>query len=264
MGKQSKSKTKRIKAEAPKSGKTHSTESVARVGIKEQALSFRQQFEADIVQFQKASKSDLASVFGYWLRYPLFLEFIGFDSDWGTYPETVGAYHALNHVHTLATDILMKEAAKHGLDPHALYECSRVTKEIYRNDPDLCIRRPGAINDMWPSSMGKARYALPVGQQQALREGEAVFIRLAVKLSLAEEESVGAVAKAVADVLPKLPSLNDTISIAVVLREYVVSRHTVYRYIKDNKIHDYRPKDAPKNSPYLLSRAEIERHFRRN
>ena len=57
---------------------------------------------------------------------------------------------------------------------------------------------------------------------------------------------------------------NDTISIAVVLREYVVSRHTVYRYIKDNKIHDYRPKDAPKNSPYLLSRAEIERHFRRN
>ena len=56
---------------------------------------------------------------------------------------------------------------------------------------------------------------------------------------------------------------NDTVPTTVVLRDYAVSRHTLYRYSQDNKIHDYRPKNAPKNSPYLLSRAEIERHFRR-
>ena len=74
----------------------------------------------------------------------------------------------------------MKEAARRGMDPHALYECGRVVQEIYRADPDLCVRRAGAIHGGWPEALGAARYSLPTGQQEALRAGEAVFIRLAV------------------------------------------------------------------------------------
>ena len=206
MGKQRKSTAKSTKVDALKSGKGPPANSVTRALMKEQAVSARQGFDADVVRFQ-GSNPDLAAVFGYWLGYPLFLEQIGFGADWSAHKETVTAYYALNHVHTMATDILMKKADKYGMDPHAIYECGRVTQEIYRNDPDLCIRRPGAISDIWPNSMGKARYTLPAGQQQALHEGEAVFIRLAHKLAIADEETTDAVAKTVASVLPTLPEI---------------------------------------------------------
>jgi len=52
--------------------------------------------------------------------------------------------------------------------------------------------------------MGVARYDLPAGQQDAVRAGEAAFVRLAVKRGVAKSEDTVAVADAVAeaDVLP--------------------------------------------------------------
>ena len=222
---------------------------------------FRQEvFEANIERWKtgRHTKDDLVAAFGFWVGYPMFLEVIGYD--WQDNSIRREAYYALNHAHIQATQLLMKEAEKHGLDPFALNECARVVQEIYGHQPGKYYT--GRYNT-WPGCMGQARYKLPPSQQQALREGEAVFIRLAVKLSIADEASTRAVARTVAQTLPKLPIPNDTISIAVVLRDYVVSRHTVYRYIKDKKIRDCRPPNAPQNAPYVLSRAEIDKYFGR-
>ena len=222
---------------------------------------FRQEvFEANIERWKAGNytKDDFAAAFGFWIGYPMFLEMIGYD--WHGNPARMASYYALNHAHIQATHILMKEAERHGLDPFPLNECARVVQEIYGHEP---WKYYTGRYDTWPACMGEARYTLPVSQQQALREGEAVFIRLAVKLSLADEESIDAVVEAVGPVLPKLPSPDDTIPTTVVLRDYAVSRHTLYRYIRDKKVRDYRPQNAPKNAPYVLSRAEIEQHFRR-
>jgi len=157
--------------------------------MKEHAVSLRQAFEADAARFQGES-FDLASVAGYWIGYPLFLEWIGFGRDWSSHPETTAAYRALNQAHAQATRVLMKEASKHGLDPHAIYECGRVVQEIYLTNPGLCVKRTGATCDTWPEGMGAARYSLPAGQQEALRAGEAVFIRLSVAMDIAQAAPV--------------------------------------------------------------------------
>jgi hypothetical protein len=138
----------------------------------------RELFEADVARWQKGSrtKDDLIAAFGYWIGYPMFLEAVGHD--WHTDTKRTAAYHALNFAHTMATRVLMEEAEKHGLDPHPLYECARVVQEIYADAPEKYYAGP---YDTWPECMGTARYSLPAGQQDALRAGEAVFIRLAVK-----------------------------------------------------------------------------------
>lgn len=61
-----------------------------------------------------------------------------------------------------------------------------MVQEAYRADPELCTRRTGATCDTWPECMGTARYSLPASQQEALRAGEAVFIRLAVAMDIAQ------------------------------------------------------------------------------
>jgi hypothetical protein len=138
----------------------------------------RELFEADAARWQKDSrtKDDLIAAFGYWIGYPMFLEAVGHD--WRTDETRTTAYYALNSAHTLATHVLMEEAEKHGLDPHALYECARVVQEIYADEPEKYY---AGRYDTWPECMGTARYSLPAGQQDALRAGEAVFIRLSVK-----------------------------------------------------------------------------------
>lgn len=100
-------------------GKDSSAEDVAAAVMKQQAVSALRMFKADADRLGGESP-DVVAALGYWIGYPLFLEWIGYDRDWSARQETVSAYHALNHVHTLATRFLMKEAAKRGLDPHAL------------------------------------------------------------------------------------------------------------------------------------------------
>ncbi len=169
----------------PGAGKATSGDLDLGASVKEPAALLRRAFEADAAKFQGKSP-DLAAVFGYWIGYPSFLEWIGFGRDWGAHQDTVLAYYALNHVHGEATRVLMKEATRRGMDPHALYECSRVVQEIYLAAPELCVRRTGAIHDGWPECMGAARYSLPAGQREALRAGEAVFIRLAMVMDIAQ------------------------------------------------------------------------------
>ncbi len=169
----------------PKAGKVAPSDLDPSASMKDQAASLRQAFEADAIKFQGESP-DLAAVFGYWTGYPLFLEWIGFGRDWSAHQETVLAYYALNHVHSAATRVLMGEATRRGMDPHALYECSRVVQEIYLAAPEWCRRQTGVIYDNWPECMGAARHSLPVGQQEALRAGEAVFIRLAMVMDIAQ------------------------------------------------------------------------------
>ena len=179
MGKQRKRTPKRTKA-----ADGSPADDTADAWTKKQADSVRRASEADAARFGGDSP-DLPAVFGYWVGYPLLLEWIGFGRDWSARPETISAYYALNHAHTQATRVLMREASRRGMDPHALHECGRVIQEVYKADPDLCRRRTSSIADTWPEGMGAARYALPAGQQEALRAGEAVVIRLAVAMDVA-------------------------------------------------------------------------------
>jgi hypothetical protein len=56
-----------------------------------------------------------------------------------------------------------------------------VVQEIYADAPEKYY---AGAHDTWPECMGTARYILPRGQQQALRAGESVFVRLAVKVGV--------------------------------------------------------------------------------
>ena len=93
----------------------------------------------------------------------------------------------------------MVQAEKCGLDPQPLFECGNLLKELYSREP---WRYYAGHVDTWPECMGTERYSLPAGAQEALRAGEAIFIRLAVKLGMAEKEDV---AEVVAKVRPTLP-----------------------------------------------------------
>jgi len=178
----------------------------------EQASKVRPWLEetAKLLERGRGRKAQIAA-FGLWIGYPFLLELIGRNvKALGQMPARVNlgmsdvsraAYHALNAAHHAATNLLMAEAEKCGLDPHALYECGNVIQELYARDP---WRHYGGPYDFWPECMGAARYELPAGQQHAIRAGEATFVRLAVKLSIAKTEDTAAVAEAVkeADVLP--------------------------------------------------------------
>ena len=156
----------------------------------------REVFEADAERWKagKWTKADLKAVFGYWIGYPSLLEKVGHD--WRADPTRIAAYHALNSAHYQATHVLMIEAGKHGLDPHPLQECARVVQEIYAREP---WKYYAGRYDIWPDCMGDARYTLPTGQQDAIRAGEAVFVRLAVALEIADAPDMDAVQKAITD-----------------------------------------------------------------
>jgi len=54
---------------------------------------------------------------------------------------------------------------------------------------------------------------------------------------------------------------NDLITLLIVVEDYVVSRSTIKRRIKIGEICSYRKSNAAKNSPHLVSRAEIEQYY---
>jgi len=146
-------------------------------------------FEADAVRLRGESltQDDLAAAFGYWIGYPSFLEWI-ICAPWPDQVKRRGR-DALDAAHHAATHALMHEAGRRGLDPHPLYECGRVVEEVYRQDPNKLYQR--GTYDTWPERMGSWRYDLPAGQQDAIRAGEAVFIRLAVALDIEVENTEG-------------------------------------------------------------------------
>jgi len=146
---------------------------------------------AKLLEKADRTQETINAAFGLWMGYPSLLEMIGvMDKTAGPTPSTVAmtrpqscwaAYSALNVAYYHATHFLMAEAERNGLDPFPLHECARVVQELYAAEPWLYYSGP---NDTWPECMGKARYLLAPAQQEALRDGEAVFVRLAFKLDV--------------------------------------------------------------------------------
>jgi len=54
---------------------------------------------------------------------------------------------------------------------------------------------------------------------------------------------------------------NDLITLLVAVKEYRVSRATLKRAIKVGNLKSYRKRSAPKNSPHMISRKDIERYY---
>ena len=194
------SKGKRVKKKAPAAVVKGAGDVFA-----EQAEKVRAWLEKAVALLQRArGRKAQTSAFALWIGYPFLLELIGRNAKvHGPTPASVSlstsdaswvAYYALNAAHHHATRLLMAEAEKCGLDPHALFECGNLIQELYAHDP---WRYYGGVGDYWPECMGAARYALPAGQQDAIRAGEAAFVRLAVKLSIAKAEDTAAIADAV-------------------------------------------------------------------
>jgi len=190
----------------------------------------RELFEADAARFKEglcAGKDNVTDAFVYWIGYPLYLDLVGHD--WRDENRRKAAYYALNRVHAQATEVLMLEAVECGLDPHPLYECARVVREIYAEAPQKYYH-PDSCNNwpeyLWPSCMGDARYSLPAGQQEALRAGEAVFVRLAYKTRLTKNEDIEEIVRKVTESLLTRGSgiPNDPITLDQFMLKYCEAR----------------------------------------
>jgi hypothetical protein len=149
---------------------------------------------AKLLEKGERTKDTISAAFGLWIGYPHLLELIGHNTRVrGPMPACITldrsesswhAYDVLNIAHYHATHFLMVEAKKCGLDPHPLFECGNVIRELYAHEP---WRYYAGLGEYWPQCMGNARYSLPASQQEALRAGEAVFMRLAVELEVAAD-----------------------------------------------------------------------------
>ena len=177
----------------------------------EQLKRLHQWFEEEVKLLEKGERAEdtIDAAFMLWTFYPHLLELIGrnfkvcgpMPAHATLRPESpevqsarTAAYYVLENAYTRATHFLMLQAKKYDLDPHPLYECGRVVQEIYAHEPWKCY---AGRYDTWPDCMGDARYTLPTGQQDALRAGEAVFIRLAVALEIADAPDMDTIQKAV-------------------------------------------------------------------
>jgi hypothetical protein len=151
---------------------------------------WRKSFESDAALLDEGERTEerLGTAFALWMGYPWLLELIGRNTS-GRYllrdqykfepdPASLPAYHALNHAHYLATNVLMAEAEINGLNPHPLLECGNVVRELFSREP---WKYYVGCDVFWPACMGDARYSLPAGQQEAIRAGEEVFVRLALR-----------------------------------------------------------------------------------
>jgi len=123
------------------------------------------------------------TAFGYWLYYPFILSRIFCE----VRPETIkySLIAQLDTVYSAATNVLMHEAGRNGLDPALLFRCSRVVQATYRESPERITSIGNS--DVWPDCMEAWRYELPDKQQEALAAGESEFIRLTVLLDNAIE-----------------------------------------------------------------------------
>jgi hypothetical protein len=126
------------------------------------------------------TREDLTAAVGYWTGFPLLLEAIN-GASW-TADEKGEAWNALGSAHEGATNVLMHEAARQGLDAHAIYAGGRTLRAIYQQDRHRTREVPATF-----ATWSDCAERLPEDQRTALRDGEAVFIRLCVALDLKGE-----------------------------------------------------------------------------
>jgi len=128
-----------------------------------------------------------------WIGYALFCEAIECLT-----LTTADARHKLrsdlDYAHYKATECLMMEAERAGLNAAPLAEAKRVCQELFKpvrgqvpaTNPYGVewFHHPKCTFDTWPDCLGEWRYALPPAMQEAIRQGEEVFTRLMVRLSI--------------------------------------------------------------------------------
>jgi hypothetical protein len=130
---------------------------------------------------------------GIWIGYALYGEAIECD-DRRTADEKHKLRGDLDYAHYKATEFLMMEAEHAGLNAAPLAEERRVCQELFRpirgQSPASkagtmdWFHHPKCISDHWPDCLGEWRYTLPPAMQAAIRQGEEVFTRLMVRLSM--------------------------------------------------------------------------------
>ena len=135
----------------------------------------------------------VAEATGIWIGYALFGEAIECISD-ATADERRKLRSDLDCAHYKATELLMMEAERAGLNGATLSEERRVCQELFKPIrgqgpltspyPVLWFHHPKPTSDHWPDCLGEWRYALPPAMQDAIRQGEEVFTRLMVRLSI--------------------------------------------------------------------------------
>jgi hypothetical protein len=135
----------------------------------------------------------VAEAAGIWIGYALFGEAIECLTD-ATDDEKYKLWNDLNYAHHKATEFLMKEAERAGLNAAPLAEAKRICQELFKqvrgqgpaSNPYSVkwFHHPKCTSDTWPDCLGEWRYALPPAMQEAIRQGEEVFTRLMVRLSI--------------------------------------------------------------------------------
>jgi hypothetical protein len=152
---------------------------------------------------------------GIWMGYPLLAETIecrpGTTDD-----EKCAMRNALDGAHYRATHILMFEAEREGLNPAALIESHRVCLLLFNRirgqspASATCgvnwFHHPNSAFSTWPDGLGDWRYDLPSAVQETIRQGEEVFARLMIRLSITPADARNAGEALGQDGQAKLPA----------------------------------------------------------
>jgi len=142
------------------------------------------------------SPEAIPAAFGLWIGYPLWASVIESSPKWND-DERHSRRMRLDSAHRAATDVLMIEAEREGLNSAALLEAHRAcillfarlrgqTPSANSYGLDWFIH-PTAPEDLWPGCLGEWRYSLPVSMQEMIRAGEEVIARLATRFDLNHE-----------------------------------------------------------------------------
>lgn len=109
-----------------------------------------------------------------WIGYPLIWEVIECNPSRSD-EEKYKLRSDLDYAHCRATERLMMEAERVGIDPGPLLEEHRVCLEIFKtirgkHTPSKCygvqrFHHPNRVSDNWPDCLGERRYSLPPAMQ---------------------------------------------------------------------------------------------------
>lgn len=144
---------------------------------------FLAMFQSDSTRWDGGifSDEDIAAAAGYWMFYPVFLEFVG---DWRSDHSRLDAYRALNHVHDQATHALMVLAEANGIQSGALWECAKVCQEIYASGDGWIDGPIGNAQGRWPDCIRHRMKDLSPRLAETIQRGEATFVSLSAKHSI--------------------------------------------------------------------------------
>ena len=168
----------------------------------ETVTSTRNSFSDAIELFKLPPGNDqaLEQAIAIWIGYGLHAEAI--ECQQGvTAAEKLRKRSDLNYAHYRATEYLMMEADRAGLNPASLSEERRICQELFKNIRDeqaapnqygiVWFHHPQCTSDIWPDCLESWRYVLPTEMQEAIRAGEEVFTQLMVRLSKAPVIPIG-------------------------------------------------------------------------